>query len=183
MRHTKYRAFLSTDYEKEERWLNDMSEQGFALVSAGICRYVFEDCKPGEYTYKLELLDSLPVSSKGTDYIRFLEEMGIEHISSILRWVYLRKKSEDGPFDLYSDINSKIRYLKRLRLFFLVLMLSEFAIGFSSLSIAFLPQNGMRLMNVFTGMLVVIIGVILAAASWAHTKKIRLLQRESNIRE
>lgn len=160
-----------------------MSEQGLALVTAGLLRYVFEDCKPGEYTYKLELLDSLPVSSKDTEYLRFLEEMGIEHVSSILRWVYLRKKSEDGPFDLYSDVSSKIRYLKRLRLFFIIMMLSEFAIGFSNLSIAFIPHNGIRLMNVFMGMLVVIIGVILAAASWAHTKKIRLLQRESNIRE
>ena len=71
MRHIRYRAFLSTDYEKEERWLNEMSEQGFALVAAGLCRYTFEDCKPGEYTYKLELLDSLPVSSKGTEYLRF----------------------------------------------------------------------------------------------------------------
>ena len=183
MRHSRYRLFLASDYKKEEQWLNEMSQRGLALISAGLCKYVFEDSKPGEYTYKLELLDSLPFSSKGTDYLRFLEETGIEHISSYLRWVYLRKRAADGSFDLYSDINSKIRYLKRLRLFFLALTLIEFSIGCSNLSIGFMPLNGIRFVNVAMGILLLVIGVLLAFAFWEHNKQIRLLQLESRIRE
>ena len=45
--------FWVWDFEKEERWLNDMAESGWALVSVGFCRYSFERCEPGEYIVRL----------------------------------------------------------------------------------------------------------------------------------
>ncbi|MDD3169048.1 MAG: DUF2812 domain-containing protein [Eubacteriales bacterium] len=61
----------------------------------------------------------MPSSCESKSYIRFLEETGVEHVASIFRWIYVRKKVSDGALDLYSDIGSKIRYMKRLRAFFI----------------------------------------------------------------
>ena len=49
-----------------------------------------------------------------------------------MRWVYFRKKTKDGPFDLYSDIDSKLGHYKRVFQLWLCLAIAEFAIGFSN---------------------------------------------------
>lgn len=106
MKHVIRKPYWS--FENEEKWLNDMAAQGLALTSYSWCRYEFEDSDKETYTYHIELLDHSakhPISKK---YIAFLEETSIEHVSTYMRWVYLRKKTSDGPFNLYSDIDSKI---------------------------------------------------------------------------
>lgn len=183
MRHTAYRLFLSTQYEEEENWLNEMSAKGLALVSAGVCRYVFEDEEPGKYTYKLELLNSLSSAAESRSYLAFLEETGIEHIASIFRWVYLRKKTEEGPFNLFSDMSSRIRYFRRLQVFFLTLMVLEFVIGIQNLMIGATSFHGIHVVNIVMGLLLLFIGVLLAIAAYKHTKKIKSLQKENQIRE
>ncbi len=125
MRHTVHKLFIATQYEKEEQWLNEMSAKGLALVSAGLCKYIFEDETPGKYTYKIELLNNLSSAAESKSYLLFLEETGVEHIASIFRWVYLRKKTVDGPFALYSYVGSTMKYLRRLQIFFISLMVLE----------------------------------------------------------
>lgn len=121
MRHTKFKFYFAWDYQKEEKWLNEMSDIGLQLVDVGMCRYVFEDNNKDRYIYRLELLDNVLSNSKSISYIRFLEETGVEHVGSVLRWAYFRKKAGDGEFELYSDIDSKIKHCKRiLFLFFCV---------------------------------------------------------------
>lgn len=112
MRHTVHKCFLAWDYEKEEKWLNEMSAKGLQLVSTSIFKYVFEEGAPNEYQYRLEFLNQYPTHPESLTYIRFLEETGVEHIGSLMRWVYFRKKTADGPFDLYSDLTSKIKHYK-----------------------------------------------------------------------
>ncbi|HEY9060345.1 MAG TPA: DUF2812 domain-containing protein [Pseudobacteroides sp.] len=114
MRHTIYKFFFAWDFEKEEKWLNEMSAKGLQLVSVGFCKYVFEEGIHGEYTYKLELLENLPSNYESSSYIKFLEETGVEHIGSLFRWVYFRKKTTSGAFEIYSDIESKIKHYKRI---------------------------------------------------------------------
>lgn len=114
MRHFVYRWFSIGAYEREEKWLNEMSSKGMQLVYTNGFRYVFEEGTPGEYVYRLELLDHLPYSAESIAYIRFLEEAGIEHVASFMRWVYLRKKASDGPFDIYSDIDSRMKHNRRI---------------------------------------------------------------------
>lgn len=46
----------------------------------------------------------------------------MELVASHNRWVYFRKKVVDGDFDIYSDIDSKIKHYKRVRVFFLVVI-------------------------------------------------------------
>ena len=41
------------EFEKEERWLDEMSNQGWALDKVGFAHYEFVQCEPGEYTTRL----------------------------------------------------------------------------------------------------------------------------------
>ena len=47
-RMTKYRWFWVWDFEKEERWLNEMAANGWTLVEVGYCRYTFEKTDDNE---------------------------------------------------------------------------------------------------------------------------------------
>lgn len=113
MRIVKRKVFFAWDFEQEEQWLNQMSKEGLQLISVGFCKYVFEK-NDKRYTYKVELLDNLPSNSKSQDYIEFLEETGIEHVGSYIRWVYLRKDASKGEIELFSDNSSRIKHYKKV---------------------------------------------------------------------
>jgi hypothetical protein len=183
MRHTVYKLFIATQYEKEEKWLNEMSAKGLALVHVGFCKYIFEDAEPGKYTYKIELLNNLPSAAESKSYLLFLEDTGIEYIASIFRWVYLRKKTEDGPLALYSDVGSMIRYLKRLQIFFITLTILEFIFGIQNLVMGFFSFNEIHILNIVIGSLLVFLGVLLAIAAYKHTRMLIFLRKEQKIRE
>ena len=56
-RMTIRKWFWVWDYEKEERWLNEMAMAGWVLESVGFCKFNFVKCEPGEYTVRLEMHD------------------------------------------------------------------------------------------------------------------------------
>jgi hypothetical protein len=112
MKHKVYKLFIN--YEKEEKWLNEMAAKGLHLVDYTVGRYLFEEGPPGEYIYRLELLKSSPTNAEGRAYINFMEESGVECIATYFRWVFFRKKASEGPFDLYSDHDSKIKHYKNV---------------------------------------------------------------------
>ena len=114
MKKTVHKWFWIWEFEKEEKWLAKMSAQGWHLTSVGYCRYEFEQGTPNEYAVRLEMLNEQPSSAGSQQYIRFVEETGAEYIGHVLKWVYFRKKTSKGGFDLYSDIDSRIRHLKRI---------------------------------------------------------------------
>ena len=114
MRKTVYKLFWLWDFEKEEKWLNEMAAKGLSLINVGFCRYDFIETNPGEYIIRLEMLDNFPNNPESQKYIQFIEDTGAEHIGTLFRWTYFRKKTEDSPFDLYNDIDSRIKHLKRI---------------------------------------------------------------------
>ena len=105
---TLYKWFWVWQFEKEEEWLNEMAADGWVLESVGYCRYTFVRCIPGEYNVRTEMH---PYDEK---YIKFMEETGAEYVGRMMMWIYFRKKTEDGVFDLYSDIDSRISHLNRI---------------------------------------------------------------------
>lgn len=54
MRTVIHKVFFAWDFDKEERWLNEMAAKGFVLVAVGLCRYEFEDCIPGGYKIRID---------------------------------------------------------------------------------------------------------------------------------
>ena len=82
--------------------------------------------EPGAYSVRLEMHPC------DKDYLSFMEETGAEYVGRMLQWVYFRKKLTDGPFDLFSDIDSRIRHLERVGNPLLVLGLANLAIGITN---------------------------------------------------
>jgi len=117
------------DCEKEEAWLNEMSAEGFALLGVSGGKYVFENSQPGEYIYRIVGLDRDPNHPASLEYLQFLKGTNIEHITSDLNWVYLRKESADGAFEVYSDIDSKLKQYRKANL------VSTIGFGFALISL------------------------------------------------
>ena len=111
MEITKWRLFIN--FKKEEQWLNKMAATGLNLISYKFGRYTFEEGLPGEYIYRLELLKGEPTDEQSSEYLAFMEESGVECVDTYMNWAFFRKKAADGPFEIYSDFESKIAHYKR----------------------------------------------------------------------
>lgn len=122
MQKKVHKIFWAWDHEKEEKWLNEMSEKGLQLVSVNFFTYHFKEGGCGEYIYRLEMLEHFPAHAESAAYIHFMEETGVEYIDSITRWVYFRKKKSDGKFEIYSDIDSHIKMYRRVNALVLILL-------------------------------------------------------------
>ncbi len=176
MKHTVYRIFTIGQYEKEEEWLTEMSAKGMQLSDVGFCRYVFEEGDPGKYIYRLELLRRHPTDAESIAYIRFMEDLGVEYVGSLFYWVYFRKKAEDGPFDLYSDIPSKIRHFRRMNLICNWAAGLNIAIGGMNIALTSPTNRTMGAINIGLAIFVFLVSVPIR-------KKLRQLKKESAVRE
>lgn len=105
------------NFEKEEKWLNEMAAKGLHLVHYSIAKYVFEKGEPGEYIYRLELLDQLALHPESKAYIQFMGESGVECVSAYGRWVFFRKKASEGTFDLFTNNESLMAHYKKILVF------------------------------------------------------------------
>lgn len=152
-----YRFRLYYDKDKEEEYLNEMSAKGYAMKHYFLGLYHFEECSPGEYTYRIDLINDM-TSKERKELYELVSDSGGEHVQSWGFWAFFRKK---GKFELYSDRESQIRQYERIRLVFLALAFVEvisavtqwkrlgwedttsertFALIFTALSIIFIYQ-------------------------------------------
>ena len=122
-----HKWFWVWEFEKEEQWLNTMAQSGWLLNEVGFCTYQFIPCTPGEYTVRLEMRDH------DNAYISFMQETGAEYIGRMVKWIYFRKKTQDGIFDIFSDIDSRISHLDRIGKGLSVIGLANLLIGISNM--------------------------------------------------
>ena len=108
------KLFWAWEFDKEEKWLNAMAQDGWALEKVGYCKYVFAQCEKGEYIFRLEMLENAPDSEEAQDYISFVEDTGAEYIGNVMKWVYFRKKASEGEFEMFSDTASKVNHVDRI---------------------------------------------------------------------
>lgn len=105
---TMHKWYWVWEFEKEDDWLNDMALNGWVLDSVGFCTYRFVRCEPGEYSVHTEMHPA------DEGYVDFMRETGAEYVGRMMMWMYFRKKTADGPFDLFSDIDSRIGHLDKI---------------------------------------------------------------------
>lgn len=163
-------------YEKEEIWLNEMVAQGFALKKYTFCRYVFEPCEPNAYIYRIDLLKHNLNNPKTVAYLDFMEETGVEYVTSYFRWIYFRKKASDGPFEIYSDINSKLAYYHRISTLWCVIGTINVLIW-----LVHLIQDPSLLIN--SSLLNLAAGCLLLILSIPYFIKARQLKKEKQLRD
>jgi len=113
---------LYIDYEREERWLNEQAARGWHLRHYRFGSYRFEEGEPGAWTYRVELLPAGRGSAASRQYLELLAESGAELVGSHLRWVYLRRSAAMGPFELFTDLESRIGHYRRVLGLFGVLL-------------------------------------------------------------
>lgn len=132
-RKVVHKAFW--DFEHEERWLNERAEEGWSLISYTWAAYTFERTEPGAWVYRIELLPESVTKPASQEYLRFMADAGIETVATYMRWAYFRRRSDEKPFEIYSDLDSLIAHYQR------VLTL------FSSLTAALLPLATVNISN------------------------------------
>ena len=67
------------------------------------------------YRHKVKYYECDPMGVvHHSNYVRFMEETGAEYVGRMVAWIFFRKKTENGVFDLYSDIDSRISHLDRI---------------------------------------------------------------------
>ncbi|KAB3531570.1 DUF2812 domain-containing protein [Alkaliphilus serpentinus] len=183
----KYKAYkYIVDFEKEEKWLNEMANKGMNFIDYSLpCRYLFEEGNPGEYTYRLELLNNSPNHPESRAYIKFMEEAGAELVSTYFRWVWFRKKSSDGPFDIYSDNSSKIKHYKRVAWFVGLAGLANLVVGLFNFLYGFFisgPQYNYYF-NAYISPISFTVAIICIIPFISYIKRIAILTKDSRIHE
>lgn len=114
---------LYYDKDKETEWLNDMVSEGWAMKGFFCGFYKFEKCEKGEYIYQIDFGDTL--YSVSDEYRELMNDLGVEIVTLWGYWIILRKRAADGPFELYTDIESEIEHYKKIRRMFKVVTIIE----------------------------------------------------------
>ena len=190
MKVKRWKLFL--DFEKEEEWLNKMVAEGLAMTHYTFGRYTFEECAPGEYNYRIELLGRGVTNSDNVEYIRFMEDNGVEHVDCYANWVYFRKKTTEDSFtfNIYTDLESRIAHYQRIiRLFlllvvlFIVSLVSQVSVVFSFVESGF-QVTTIHVANFATLSATIVLAVLLPGRILPRlAKKVKMMKRERDIRE
>ena len=118
---------LYYDKDQEEKFLNEMSNRGYAMEKFFLGLYFFEPCNPGEYTYRVDLIAGKGIKETNSFY-DLVRDAGGELVQTWGFWAFYRKK---GSFDLYTDRESQITQYEKIRKLFL-------GIGFLELMVVFM---------------------------------------------
>ncbi len=123
------------DFDKEEEWLENMAQNGWTLDGVGFCTYHFIKTEPGEYSVRFQCL---PRAEENDEYASLMDDSGAERVGRMVQWVYYRKKTADGPFELFSDLDSRISHLDRIAKIILIIAIANLLIGLLN---TFNPNN------------------------------------------
>ena len=126
--------------EEMERYLNKMSHEGWQCCEIVRDELRFVRGEQDEYTYRVQYFYESRDGEK-KDYLRTLGETGAALVGEYGEVLILRKKTADGAFELYSDLDSKIAALEKRRLHYrsgmigaLVMLLMWVEVNYRSIS-------------------------------------------------
>ncbi|MCR4793023.1 MAG: DUF2812 domain-containing protein [Lachnospiraceae bacterium] len=188
MRTTYRKLFWIWELPKEEAWINEMAGHGYGLVAAGKITFEFEDINPGQYKYKELFMKDSFQSAKMRDFLRFMEEMGIENVGHVSypghTVIYLRYENNGTEPEIYSDLDSRIEYEKTLVRYIIPLAIINILAWLYNMAVMIICiKNGTP--N-FIG-LISLINLGIAVAIFIHTgkklQKIKALEQERTIHE
>lgn len=106
--------FTIADWEREQNWLTEMSEQGWRFVKTNGFFYTFERCVPERVAYRLDY-SGLRRGDRG-DYYAMFRDYGWEYLQDINGFSYFRKPADGvSPEDLeiFSDGESRMKMIKK----------------------------------------------------------------------
>ena len=163
------------DKDEEQDWLNDYCREGWAMADFFAGLVTFVPCRPGEFIYQIDLLPGAGLRADDyEDYVSFMRDMDVEVLQRWGRWVYLRKRAEDGPFEIYTDTDSKIQLYRRIRKMFLWVWVLELVLSINVFLQA-VVYGGLLLRCSAAVAALMLLAIVQGA--WKCTRKIQELER------
>ena len=192
------------DPEKMERQFNRLSAEGWQLEGTGWLSFRYRRGAPNEYRYRVQYLYESRDGQRD-DYVRGLVELGVELVMDIGSFLILRRRNDGTPFELFSDLDSRItsekRYLRTrglLAAFWLVLAagplrraavwygrILEYAADLTAESGIDLPRLWAEriIAEGILGSLWLVIGIFALQQLYSSTKRLRRLRQARLIEE
>ncbi len=96
------------DFDKEEKWLNDMSKKGWAFWHTNGVIYRFKQCKAEEFIYQIDFDEKGSKEGVG-DYVVFRSSCGDQFVHQWKSKIYWRRETASGPFEAENNISAKLR--------------------------------------------------------------------------
>ena len=120
------RYFGAWEAEKEERWLNQMANQGWFLTDVTSMLYRFQRIEPKQWVYQLDFME---VSGDDfLDYQQLFSDAGWGYVTSLTNWHYFRADGDDTSVQkIHTDVHSRIGVLERVRRMVLLAGIPSFA--------------------------------------------------------
>lgn len=128
--------FLVYDYDKEEDYMNSMSQNGWQLKKGGMFHHTYEQDNQ-LYRYRLDFNNKVRINPDDySRYITLFRDQGWQHINTTFNgWHYFRKKFDptlpEEEYDIYTDdtslremLNKWTRIARVLQFFFLILFIN-----------------------------------------------------------
>jgi hypothetical protein len=118
----KFKWFWAWEDEKEEKWLEAMSQNGWHLENPGLpCVYHFIKGEPRDYSYRLDFRTGSFKSLQ--EYLQICRDAGWEMLGRMSSWYYFRKECQgtEKP-EFFSDKDSKVQKYRRLVLFLVIFL-------------------------------------------------------------
>lgn len=167
----KFRLYY--DKDKEEEFLNNMSQKGYELKNFSFGFYTFNKCKANEYTYRIDLVGD-KCREELEDYLELLKDDGVILIKRWGPWMILEKK---GNFDLYTDKESKIKLYTQIRNMFAYSSIFE-GIGVIGNIIPYMTISKGNYNHIFFSVLLSVIMVVFLKQVFMCNRKIEQLKKE-----
>ncbi|MBE9914673.1 DUF2812 domain-containing protein [Paenibacillus donghaensis] len=108
----KFKFF--TDFDREERWLNEMARAGYVLAGKTFA-YEFAEVQPQEANYRMDYRN-FKTAQDFEDYRALFEDSGWKHIAGTKRsgYQYFKQISGQADGDIFSDADSKAGRYRRI---------------------------------------------------------------------
>ena len=96
------------DFDKEEKWINEMSGKGWEFWHTNGVIYRFKHCEPAKYIYQIDFDEQKPRTGVG-DYVVFRTQCGDEFVHQWKRKIYWKREAASGPFEAENNVAAKLR--------------------------------------------------------------------------
>jgi hypothetical protein len=116
---------LYCDFEKEEAWLNAMAAKGLHLVHYSWGTYTFQQGELGEWIYRIQFLEKDARKPASSEYLAFVADAGVETVDTYMNWAYFRRRAASGPFELFSDLDSRIAHYQKVLTFLGLMVMTQ----------------------------------------------------------
>lgn len=114
----KFRLFLASDVQKEEKWLTEMSAEGLHFRKNRFGIYYFDEDPNKAYVYQIDFQQNIDKT-----YFQLYEDAGWEAVDELMRTFHYFRREADatGAQKIYSDQESMKESFRSMMKFYIVI--------------------------------------------------------------